>query len=152
MTETALHVLTPAGDRALDLNAHALRRLSEVRLLAVTADGTLHLVGTDGELRELSSALVKEDMTLILEDPAKIAFEPTTGRIAFPAGKRVYQFMVNDKDELRQRGYPLSFGDHNDQELRELRCLLLEDRAIVFYKAGAMLCNVNLERMLTNKY
>ena len=152
LTETALHVLTPAGDRALDLNAHALRRLSEVRLLAVTADGTLHLVGTDGELRELSSALVKEDMTLILEDPAKIAFEPTTGRIAFPAGKRVYQFMVNDKDELRQRGYPLSFGDHNDQELRELRCLLLEDRAIVFYKAGAMLCNVNLERMLTNKY
>ncbi len=152
LTENALHVLTPAGDRALDLNAHALRRLSEVRLLAVTADGTLHLVGTDGELRELSSALVKEDMTLILEDPAKIAFEPTTGRIAFPAGKRVYQFMVNDKDELRQRGYPLSFGDHNDQELRELRCLLLEDRAIVFYKAGAMLCNVNLERMLTNKY
>lgn len=152
LTETALHVLTPAGDRALDLNAHALRRLSEVRLLAVTADGTLHLVGTDGELRELSSALVKEDMALILEDPAKIAFEPTTGRIAFPAGKRVYQFMVNDKDELRQRGYPLSFGDHNDQELRELRCLLLEDRAIVFYKAGAMLCNVNLERMLTNKY
>ncbi len=152
LTETALHVLTPAGDRALELNAHALRRLSEVRLLAVTADGTLHLVGTDGELRELSSALVKEDMALILEDPAKIAFEPTTGRIAFPAGKRVYQFMVNDKDELRQRGYPLSFGDHNDQELRELRCLLLEDRAIVFYKAGAMLCNVNLERMLTNKY
>ncbi len=152
LTETALHVLTPAGDRALDLNAHALRRLSEVRLLAVTADGTLHLVATDGELRELSSALVKEDMALILEDPAKIAFEPTTGRIAFPAGKRVYQFMVNDKDELRQRGYPLSFGDHNDQELRELRCLLLEDRAIVFYKAGAMLCNVNLERMLTNKY
>ncbi len=152
LTETALHVLTPAGDRALDLNAHALRRLSEVRLLAVTADGTLHLLATDGELRELSSALVKEDMTLILEDPAKIAFEPTTGRIAFPAGKRVYQFMVNDKDELRQRGYPLSFGDHNDQELRELRCLLLEDRAIVFYKAGAMLCNVNLERMLTNKY
>lgn len=152
LTETALHVLTPAGDRALDLNAHALRRLSEVRLLAVTADGTLHLLATDGELRELSSALVKEDMTLILEDPAKIAFEPTTGRIAFPAGKRVYQFMVNDKDELRQRGYPLGFGDHNDQELRELRCLLLEDRAIVFYKAGAMLCNVNLERMLTNKY
>ena len=152
LTETALHVLTPAGDRALELNAHALRRLTEVRLLAITADGTLHLVGTDGELRELSSALVKEDMTLILEAPAKIAFEEATGRIAFPAGKRVYQFMINDKDELRQRGYPLSFGDHNEQELRELRCLLLEDRAIVFYKAGAMLCNVNLERMLTNKY
>ena len=152
LTETALHVLTPAGDRALELNAHALRRLTEVRLLAITADGTLHLVGTDGELRELSSALVKEDMTLILEAPEKIAFEEATGRIAFPAGKRVYQFMINDKDELRQRGYPLSFGDHNEQELRELRCLLLEDRAIVFYKAGAMLCNVNLERMLTNRY
>ena len=152
LTETALHVLTPAGDRALELNAHALRRLTAVRLLAITADGTLHLVGTAGELRELSSALVKEDMTLILEAPEKIAFEEATGRIAFPAGKRVYQFMINDKDELRQRGYPLSFGDHNEQELRELRCLLLEDRAIVFYKAGAMLCNVNLERMLTNRY
>ena len=75
-----------------------------------------------------------------------------TGRLVIPAGQRVYQYIVDEAGNLTQRGEVQAFSDHDEAEQREIRAFLLDDRALLFYKAGVMLCNQNMNRLQTCKY
>ena len=88
----------------------------------------------------------------LLDDLDRLAFDMGTGRLVIPAGQRVYQYIVDEAGQLTQRGEVQAFSDHDETEQRELRVLLLDDRALLFYKAGVMLCNQNLNRVKTCKY
>ena len=151
LTEDSLHVLTAAGDRTLAILGDRLAWLTEDRLLVISAEGRLQVIATDGELREQWTIPVREDLSLLLEEPDRAAFDPATGRLVFPAGPRMFQYTLVE-GQPNPRGVTQDFRDHSALEQRELRCLLLEDRAVIFYKAGAMLCNERFERMNTRKY
>ena len=151
LTEDALHVLTAAGERTLAVIGERLTWLAADRLLVISAEGQLHVIGTDGELQELWTIQVRGDMTTLLEEPDRAVFDPVTGRLAFQAGPRMFLYRL-EEGRPNPRSAVQDFGDHSPLEQRELRCLLLEDREVIFYKAGAMLCNEWLERMYTLRY
>ena len=151
LTEDALHVLTAAGERTLAVIGERLTWLAADRLLVISAEGQLHVIGTDGELQELWTIQVRGDMTTLLEEPDRAAFDPATGRLVFQAGPRMFLYRL-EEGRPTPRSAVQDFGDHSPLEQRELRCLLLEDREVIFYKAGAMLCNEWLERMYTLRY
>jgi|GEM_PF-6182146 len=151
LTADGIHVLTAAGERSLALSGERVSWLAADRLLAVSAQGQLYVLGTDGELRELWTLGVREGVELLLESPDRAAFDPATGRLVFPAGTMVYQYRL-EEGQAAPRGAGLSFQDHSPLEQRALRCLLLEDGAVVFYKAGAMLVNQRFERLNTHRY
>ncbi|MBQ3488103.1 MAG: hypothetical protein IJA71_07445, partial [Clostridia bacterium] len=151
LTEDALHVLTAAGERTLAVIGERLAWLAADRLLVISAEEQLHVIDTDGELQELWTIQVRGDMTTLLEEPDRAVFDPATGRLAFQAGPRMFLYRL-EEGRPNPRSAVQDFGDHSPLEQRELRCLLLEDREVIFYKAGAMLCNEWLERMYTLRY
>lgn len=152
LTEDALHRLTPAGDAAAAVAGDAFRRIDGDKALVISAEGRLALVAL-GEAPEVKGTLeVKDSLSLLIEDPSRMDFDPATGRLIFPAGQKIYQYLINDEGAFTVRGVPLIYYDHNETEQRELRCLLREDRALVFQKNGVALCSGTLERLLTCRY
>ena len=153
LSDTELHWLTPAGDRTLETTADGLKRLSEDRLLAFSADGKLQLVsvGEDG-LKALGAADTRNSLALLVEDPSRLDYDPATSRLAIPAGQMVYSYRINEAGELGLWGTPLAFPDHNETEQREIRCRMTADGVLVFYKTGVHVCNQLLERLITTRY
>ncbi len=153
LTADALHWLTATGDKTLALTGDRFCWLTVERGVVLSADGKLRLVTLDDTgITALGSIQVREGFRLLLEDPSRMAFDEATGRLLIPAGQKVYQYLVNKKGELTQRGTALLFTDHNKTEQREIRCLLTKDRALIFHKDGMILCNQNLVRLNTGKY
>lgn len=153
LTDSELHWLSPAGDRALEVTGDGLRRLSQDKLLVFSADGKLQLVSlAEDALKALGAADVRNDMALLLEDPSRMDYDPATRRLVFPAGQRVYQYRIDEAGEMALWGTPLIFADHNETEQRELRCRVTAEGTLVFYKSGVHVCNQILERQLTTKY
>ena len=153
LTDSELHWLSPAGDRALEVTGDSLRRLSEDKLLVFSADGKMQLVSlAEDALKALGAADVRNDMALLLEDPSRMDYDPATRRLVFPAGQRVYQYRIDEAGEMALWGTPLIFADHNETEQRELRCRVTAEGTLVFYKSGVHVCNQILERQLTTKY
>ncbi len=153
LTEGELHWLTPAGDQTLEVTGDGLRRLSEDRLLAFSADGKLQLVsiGEDG-LKALGAADTRNSLALLVEDPSRMDYDPAGGRLAVPAGQMVYPYRINEAGELGLWGTPLTFSDHNETDQREIRCRMTADGVLVFYKTGVHVCNQLLERLITTRY
>jgi phage baseplate assembly protein gpV len=153
LSDTELHWLTPAGDRTLETTADGLKRLSEDRLLAFSADGKLQLVsiGEDG-LKALGAADTRNSLALLVEDPSRLDYDPATSQLAIPAGQMVYSYRINEAGELGLWGTPLAFPDHNETEQREIRCRMTADGVLVFYKTGVHVCNQLLERLITTRY
>jgi hypothetical protein len=153
LTAEALHWITAEGDRPLDVTGDGFCWLAPDRGLVMTEDGKLQLLAFGENGPEAQGTLkIWDSLAALIEDPSRIAFDLDKGRLVFPAGKKVYQYLINDKGQFVARGTPATFNDHNEAEQRELRCLLTEDRILLFNKAGVVLCNMNLERLVTNKY
>ena len=153
LTEDALHMLTPAGDRSAAVSAEVFRRLTEDKILVFDAAGNLQLVAVGPDALEAKGTLkIWDSLALLAEDPSRLDFDPATGRLAFPAGQKVYQYLINDKGDFVIRGTPLVFYDHDETTQRELRCRLTEDRALLFYKSGVIICSQVLGKMATTKY
>ena len=159
LTSDALCQERASGDgasftfRSLPLAGDAFRRLSKDRLLVISASGELRLVALDREeLEVLGTIEVKDDLALLAEDPSRLDYEPDTGRLAFPAGQKVYQFRVAEAEDFPAHGVSLNFADHREAEQRELRCLLMSEETLIFTKDGVVLCNANLVRQRTVKY
>ena len=131
LTADSMHFLTKSGDHALGVTGDAFCWLTPDRGLVLNADGQLQVVSVLGTgLEALGAAQVK----------------------VIPAGQRVYQYIVDEAGNLTQRGEVQAFSDHDEAEQREIRAFLLDDRALLFYKAGVMLCNQNMNRLQTCKY
>ena len=153
LTADALHVMTAAKTRALPLAGNGFRRLNANRLLVISAAGQLQLVALDRDVLEVVSTVeVKDDLSLLVEDPTCLDYDPDTGRLVFPAGQKVYQFRIDEGSGAAPRSSSMSFTDHKDAELRELRCLLLPERALIFTKDGVVICNENFVRQRTEQY
>ena len=153
LTADALHVMTAAKTRALPLVGDGFRRLSADRLLVISAAGQLQLVALDRDALEVVSVMeVKEDLSLLVEDPTCLDYDPDTGRLVFPAEQKAYQFRIDEGSGAAPRGSSMSFTDHKAAEQRELRCLLLPERALIFTKDGIVICNENFVRQRTEKY
>lgn len=153
LTDSELHWLSPAGDRTLEASGDGVIRLSAEKLLVFSADGKLQLVAvTEDGLKTLSTADVRNSLALLLEDPTRLDYDPATGRLAFPAGQRVYQYRINDAETLVTWGAPLDYLDHNENDQRELRCRMTAVGVLVFYKAGVQICNQTLGRMIACRY
>lgn len=153
LTDSEIHWLTPAGDRALEAVGDGLRRLSEDRLLAFSADGKLQLVSlAEDGLKALGATDTRNSLALLLEDPSRMDYDPGTGRLALPAGQMVYQYRINDAGEMALWGSPLAFQDHNEKEQRELRCRMTAEGVLVFYKSGVFVCSQTLERLIAARY
>ena len=145
--------MTAAKTRALPLTGNGFRRLNANRLLVISAAGQLQLVALDRDALEVVSTVeVKEDLSLLVEDPTCLDYDPDTGRLVFPAGQKVYQFRIDEGSGAAPRSSSMSFTDHKDAEQRELRCLLLPERALIFTKDGVVICNENFVRQRTEKY
>ena len=148
LTADALHYLTEAGDVSLPMTGDGFTWLTPDRGLVLSSDGQIQAVAVDGlGITALGKAQVKEGLGLLLEDMTRLAFDMGTGRLLLPAGQRVYLFVLDEQGNLSAQGSPMSFSDHKEEEQRELRCLLQEDRALIFYKAGVVVYNLNLERL-----
>ena len=153
LTAEALHWVSDDGDAAIEIAGDGFTWLAPDRGLVMTADGKLQVVDIVGhEPVARGSVQIKDGLGLLIEDPSRLAFDLEAGRLVFPAGQKVYQYLVSEAGELTQRGTPASFGDHSETEQRELRVQLEGDRILVFYKAGVVVYNLNLERQITNKY
>ncbi len=153
LTDDAAHWITLAGDSALEATGDGFVWLTPDRGLILSAEGQIQLVALRGrELEALGTARVSDGLAALVEDPTRLAYDPAANRLVFPAGQKVYLYEVSEAGELTLRSTPLTFYDHSDAEQRELRCLLIEDRALVFYKGGVHLCKSDLERILTTKY
>lgn len=153
LTDDALHVLTTAGDRSLLLTGDGFRRLTTNRLLVMSLTGKLELIALDRDaLESLGAIEVRDSLSLLIEDPSRMDYDPATGRLVFPAGQRVHQFLIQDGERIDTHSAALGFTDHNAAQQRELRCLLAEDKALIFYKDGVVLCNQNLARQNTYRY
>lgn len=152
LTETSFHWLSGAVDAAVETAADTFTWLAPDRGLLISADGKLQVVDIEGPEPVLRGTVqLRESLQLLVEDPSRLAFELETGRVAFPAGQKVYQYVVSDQGDLTHRG-TLTFSDHNETEQRELRCRYEGDRTLVFYKSGVIVCNQNLEKQMTYKY
>ena len=153
LTADSMHFLTKSGDHALDVTGDAFCWLTPDRGLVLNADGQLQVVSVLGTgLEALGAAQVKGGLGPLLDDLDRLAFDMGTGRLVIPAGQRVYQYIVDEAGNLTQRGEVQAFSDHDETEQREIRAFLLDDRALLFYKAGVMLCNQNMNRLQTCKY
>ena len=159
LTDDALWVNRESEDRSssvtrsLALVGDGFRRLSADRLVVISAAGQLHLVALDGDGPTLLGSIeVKEDLSSLLKDPSRMAYDAETGRLVFPAGQRVYQYRIEEGSEFSAKGTSISFTDHKGTEVLELRCVLLPEKVIIFCKDGVVLCNENLARQATEKY
>ena len=153
LTADSMHFLIKSGDHALDVTGDAFCWLTPDRGLVLNADGQLQVVSILGTgLEALGAAHVKGGLGPLLDDLDRLAFDMGTGRLVIPAGQRVYQYIVDEAGNLTQRGEVQAFSDHDEAEQREIRAFLLDDRALLFYKAGVMLCNQNMNRLQTCKY
>lgn len=159
LTDDALWVNWESEDRSssvtrsLALVGDGFRRLSADRLVVISAAGQLHLVALDGDGPTLVGSIeVKEDLSSLLKDPSRMAYDADTGRLVFPAGQRVYQYRIEEGSEFSAKSTSISFTDHKGAEVLELRCVLLPEKAIIFCKDGVVLCNENLARQATEKY
>ena len=153
LTADSMHFLTKSGDYALDVTGDAFCWLTPDRGLVLNADGQLQVVSVLGTgLEALGAAQVKGGLGPLLDDLDRLTFDIGTGRLVIPAGQRVYQYIVDEAGNLTQRGEVQAFSDHDETEQREIRAFLLDDRALLFYKAGVMLCNQNMNRLQTCKY
>ncbi len=153
LTADSMHFLTKSGDHALGVTGDAFCWLTPDRGLVLNADGQLQVVSVLGTgLEALAAAQVKGGLGPLLDDLDRLAFDMGTGRLVIPAGQRVYQYIVDEAGNLTQRGEVQAFSDHDETEQREIRAFLLDDRALLFYKAGVMLCNQNMNRLQTCKY
>ena len=153
LTGSDLHFLTESGDHSLDVTGDAFCWLTPDRGLVLSADGHLQAVSVLGTgLVALGSAEIQDGLGSLTDDLDRLAFDMGTGRLAIPAGQRVYQYILGESGDLARRGEVQAFSDHDETEQRELRVLLLDERALIFYKAGVMLCNQNLNRLQTCKY
>ena len=153
LTADSLHMLTEAGDKSLEVSGDVFKRLTENRFLVVSGTGRMQLAEADEEgLKALGSVDVKDSLELLLQDISLIDFDPDTGRLVFTAGQKAYQYLINEKGNMTLRGSPLLFADHKDKDQREIRCLLTNDRALVFYKSGIHICNMTLARQTSCRY
>ena len=153
LTADSMHFLTKSGDHALGVTGDAFCWLTPDRGLVLNADGQLQVVSILGTgLEALDAAQVKGGLGPLLDDLDRLTFDIGTGRLGIPAGQRVYQYIVDEAGNLTQRGEVQAFSDHDETEQREIRAFLLDDRALLFYKAGVMLCNQNMNRLQTCKY
>ena len=153
LTADSMHFLTKSGDHALGVTGDAFCWLTPDRGLVLNADGQLQVVSILGTgLEALGAAQVKGELGPLLDDLDRLTFDIGTGRLVIPAGQRVYQYIVDEAGNLTQRGEVQAFSDHDETEQREIRAFLLDDRALLFYKAGVMLCNQNMNRLQTCKY
>ena len=153
LAEDGLHCLTEAGDSVLDVTGDGFCWLSPDRGLVMTDDGKLQLVDVDGHtLVARDTAQAKESLTLAVRDPSRIGYDLASGRLVIPAQGRVQEFAVSEAGEITSRGSTVNFYDQGDDGLWEIRCLMTEDRVLVFYKAGVILCNLDLEKISTTKY
>ncbi len=153
LTANAIHYLSEVGDRTLALKGDAFEWLTPDRGLVLSADGQLQAVAVDGSgITALGCAQVKEGLSLLLQDPSRLAFDMGTGRLLIPAGQKVYSFILDDQGNLAAYGTPLIFYDHKENDQLELRCYLTENRDLVFYKTGVALYNERLARQLACKY
>ena len=153
LTADSMHFLTKSGDHALGVTGDAFCWLTPDRGLVLNADGQLQVVSVLGTgLETLGAAQVKGGLGPLLDDLDRLTFDIGTGRLVIPAGQRVYQYIVDEAGNLTQRGEVQAFSDHDEAEQREIRAFLLDDRALLFYKAGVMLCNQNINRLQTCKY
>ena len=151
LTEDTLHWLTASGDTTLALSGDGFCWLTVERGLVISADGRLQVVAVnDVELALVAAIQVKEDLSLLLEDPSALAYDDLTGRLVFPAGQRVYQYKLSGAAD--PKGTSLAFTDHKADDVRELRCFFLDDRLLIFTKNSAILCNENLAKQSTTKY
>ena len=151
LTEDTLHWLTASGDTTLALSGAGFCWLTVERGLVISADGRLQVVAVnDVELALVAAIQVKEDLSLLLEDPSALAYDDLTGRLVFPAGQRVYQYKLSGAAD--PKGTSLAFTDHKADDVRELRCFFLDDRLLIFTKNSAILCNENLAKQSTTKY
>lgn len=153
LTDGAFHWISEAGDAAVEMAGDVFTWLAPDRGLVLSADGKLQVVDIVGhEPVARGVKKMKESLALLVEDPSRLAFELEAGRLVFPAGQKVYQFLIDEAGEFKQKGTPVNFGDHNEAEQRELRVLLTEDRILIFYKAGVVVCNQNLAKQFTHRY
>lgn len=151
LTEEELHWLTDSGDKTLALSGDGFCWLSVERGLVISADGKLQVVSVnDVELALVTTIQVKEDLSLLLEDLSAVAYDDLTGRLSFPAGQRVYHYKLTDTGA--PQGTYLVFTDHKADDVRELRCFFLDDRALIFTKNSVILCNGNMAKQSTLKY
>ena len=154
LTDDTLHYLTAVGDRTLAITGDGVKRLSADRALVLTAaDGRLQLVslGADG-LTALGETKARGGLGPLLTDMSRIAYDPATGRLVVPAGQNVYPFQIDAAGKITLRGETQVFNDHNEAEQREIRVLLFEDTALIFFKNGVALCNQYLARQSNLKY
>ncbi len=153
LTEDALHYLTAAGDRSVAVTGDGFTWLTPDRGLVLSASGQIQIVTvTQKGLEAQGTAQMKEDLAPLMEDLNRVAFDMGTGRLVIPAGKSVYLFHVDEAGKISPRSSPLTYHDHDETDQRELRCLLLEDRALVFSKSIVTLCNQNLIRITGCEY
>ena len=111
LTDSELHWLSPAGDRALEVTGDGLRRLSEDKLLVFSADGKMQLVSlAEDALKALGAADVRNDMALLLEDPSRMDYDPATRRLVFPAGQRVSYSAPSIRASTRPSWWPWSWA------------------------------------------
>ena len=153
LAEDGLHYLTEAGDSVLDVIGNGFCWLAPDRGLVMADDGKLQLVDVDGRtLVARGTAQAKESLVLAVKDPSRIGYDLSSGRLVIPAQGRVQEFVVSEAGEITSRGSTVNFYDQGDDGLWEIRCFMTEDRVLVFYKAGVILCNLDLEKISTTKY
>ena len=152
LTADAIHYLTGAGDRSMDLTGDAFYRLTPERGLVLSADGHVQVLSLGADLKVLSDIHIRGGLGSLLDDLDRLAFDPDSGRLVIPAGQFVYPYYVNEVGNIYQRGEVQVFYDHDETDQRELRSLLVEDKTLVFYKFGVFLCNHNLIHQMTCKY
>ena len=153
LAENGLHYFTEAGDSVLDVIGNGFCWLAPDRGLVMADDGKLQLVDVDGHtLVARGTAQAKESLVLAAKDPSRIGYDLSSGRLVIPAQGRVQEFVVSEAGEITSRGSTVNFYDQGDDGLWEIRCLMTEDRVLVFYKAGVILCNLDLEKISTTKY
>lgn len=153
LTGSDMHFLTDSGALSLAVTGDAFCWLTPDRGLVLSADGQLQAVAMlSTGLEALGSAQVRGGLGALPEDPDRLAFDMATGRLVIPAGQNVYQYILDEAGKLTLRGETQSFRDHDETEQRELRAMLLDDRALLFYKSGVLLCNQNLGRLVTSRY
>lgn len=154
LTEDAVHFLTAAGDRTLNVTGDAFCWLTPDRGLVMSEDGTLQVVslGENGPEALGNVRMRNADMKMLFEDLSRIAYDPDTGRLMIPAGQNVYPYAVDAAGKITLRGGIQTFYDHNEAEQRELRVLLFEGQSLLFFKYGVFVCNQYLEKLLNNRY
>ncbi len=159
LTDDALWVSRASKDRSefsarfLSLTGDGFRRLSADRLLVISQTGQLQIIALDKDPLEAMGVIkVQGDLSPLLEDPSCLDYDPDTDRLVFPAGQKVFQYRISGGGDLTIQGASVSLYERDEAGLRDVRCLLTEDAALIFYRDGVIVCNQNLVRQSVAKY